>query len=153
MKVILREDVEHLGTAGEVVNVRNGYARNYLLPRSFAVPATANNIEAFEHERRLMEAKRAKRRKEADTLKAKLERVSCSIAKKVGDQDKLFGSVTTQDIEKAFAAEGFQIDKKDILLEEPIKALGVYSVPVRIFDDVVANTKVWVVREDSKESK
>jgi len=147
MKVILRDDVEHLGTAGEVVNVKNGYARNYLLPRSFAVPATANNIKAFEHERRSLEAKRAKRRKEADTLKQKLERVSCSIAKKVGEQDKLFGSVTTQDIEKAFAAEGFTVDKKDILLAEPIKALGVYSVPVRVFDDVVANTKIWVVRE------
>ncbi len=147
MKVILREDVEHLGTAGEVVNVRNGYARNFLLPRSFAVPATANNIKAFEHECRSLEAKRTKRRKEAEALKAKLERVSCSIAKKVGEQDKLFGSVTTIDIEKAFATEGFTVDKKDILLTEPIKALGVYSVPVRIFDDVVANTKIWVVRE------
>lgn len=147
MKVILREDVEHLGTAGEVVNVRTGYARNYLLPRSFAVPATANNIKAFEHVLRSMEAKRAKRRKEAEAVKAKLEKVSCSIAKKVGEQDKLFGSVTTIDIEKAFAAEGFAIDKKDILLAEPIKALGVYSVPVRVFDEVVANTKIWVVRE------
>ncbi len=147
MKIILREDVEHLGTAGEVVNVRNGYARNFLLPRNFAVPATAFNIKAFEHERRTMEAKRNKRKKEAEGMKAKLERVSCSIAKKVGEQDKLFGSVTTIDIEKAFAAEGFNIDKKDILLEEPIKALGVYSVPVRVFDDVVANTKIWVVRE------
>ncbi len=90
---------------------------------------------------------RAKRRKEAEAVKAKLERVSCSIAKKVGEQDKLFGSVTSQDIEKAFATEGFAIDKKDILLAEPIKALGVYSVPVRVFDDVVANTKIWVVRE------
>jgi large subunit ribosomal protein L9 len=147
MKIILREDVDHLGTAGEVVNVRNGYARNFLLPRNFAVPATANNIKAFEHERRSLEAKRSKRVKEAEGMKAKLERVSCSIAKKVGEQDKLFGSVTSQDIEKAFAAEGFTIDKKDILLAEPIKALGVYSVPVRVFDDVVANTKIWVVRE------
>jgi large subunit ribosomal protein L9 len=147
MKIILREDVEHLGTAGEVVNVRNGYARNFLMPRNFAVPATANNIKAFEHVKRSMDAKRAKRRKEAEAMKAKLERVSCSIAKKVGEQDKLFGSVTSQDIEKAFATEGFAIDKKDILLAEPIKALGVYSVPVRVFDDVVANTKIWVVRE------
>jgi large subunit ribosomal protein L9 len=147
MKIILREDVEHLGTSGEVVNVRNGYARNFLLPRNFAVPATANNIKAFDHERRSLEAKRAKRIKEAEAVKAKLERVSCSIAKKVGEQDKLFGSVTSQDIEKAFAAEGFVVDKKDILLAEPIKALGVYSVPVRVFDEVVASTKIWVVRE------
>ncbi len=147
MKIILREDVEHLGTSGEVVNVRNGYARNFLLPRNFAVPATANNIKAFDHERRSLEAKRTKRVKEAEAVKAKLERVSCSIAKKVGEQDKLFGSVTSQDIEKAFAAEGFVVDRKDILLTEPIKALGVYSVPVRVFDDVIASTKIWVVRE------
>lgn len=147
MKVILREDVEHLGTAGTIVNVKNGFARNFLIPRNYAIPATGNNLAAFEHEARLMEAKRAKRRKEAEAQKAKLERISCSIAKKVGEQDKLFGSVTTQDIEKAFASEGFTIDKKDILLTEPIKALGVYTIPVRVFDDVVANTKVWVVRE------
>jgi len=147
MKVILQEDVQHLGTAGTVVNVANGYARNFLIPRKFAVPATTNNMKAFDHEKRVMESKRNKRKKEAETLKAKLERVSCSISKKVGEQDKLFGSVTTQDIEKAFQAEGFQIDKKDILLAEPIKALGVYTVPIRIFDEVVANTKVWVVRE------
>lgn len=147
MKVILREDVAHLGTAGNIVNVAPGYARNYLIPRSFAIPATANNVKAFEHEARTMEAKRTKRKKEAEALRAKIERVSCSISKKVGEQDKLFGSVTTQDIEKAFKAEGFDIDKKDILLAEPIKALGVYDVPIRIFDDVVAKTKVWVVRE------
>ncbi len=130
-----------------MVNVRSGFARNYLLPRSFAIPATQNNLKAFEHEKRLMESKKAKRRKEAETLKGKLERISCSISKKVGEQDKLFGSVTTQDIEKAFNAEGFTIDKKDILLAEPIKALGVYTVPIRVFEDVVASTKVWVVRE------
>lgn len=147
IKVILKEDVSNLGTAGAVVNVADGYARNYLIPRKVAIPATSTTIKAFEHERRLMEAKRTKRLKEADAVKTKLERVSCSIAKKVGEQDKLFGSVTTQDIEKAFRAEGFEIDKKDILITEPIKALGVYTVPVRIYEDVVASTKVWVVRE------
>lgn len=147
MKVILREDVTHLGIAGAIVNVADGYARNYLLPRQYAVPATSNNLKAVEHEKRVMESKRAKRRKEADGVKAKLERVSCSISKKVGEQDKLFGSVTTQDIEKAFRAEGFEVDKKDILLTEPIKALGVYTVPIRVFEDITANTKVWVVRE------
>lgn len=147
MKVILREDVVNLGTAGNIVQVSDGYARNYLIPRNFAVPATGNNLKTFEHEKRVLESRRAKRKKEAEAMKAKLERISCSISKKVGDQDKLFGSVTTQDIEKAFNAEGFTIDKKDILLAEPIKALGVYTVPIRVFDDVVANTKVWVVRE------
>jgi large subunit ribosomal protein L9 len=147
MKVILREDISNLGNAGTMVNVRDGYARNFLIPRNYAVPATANNLKAFEHEQKIAENRRAKRRKEAETTKAKLERISCSIAKKVGEQDKLFGSVTSLDIEKAFAAEGFTIDKKDILLTEPIKALGVYTVPVRVFDEVIANTKVWVVRE------
>jgi large subunit ribosomal protein L9 len=147
MKVILKEDVQNLGSAGTVVSVTDGYARNFLFPRRVAIPATRENMKAFEHEKRVLEARRAKRKKEAEAVKAKLERISCSIAKKVGEQDKLFGSVTTQDIEKAFAAEGFSIDKKDILLPEPIKALGVYTVPVRVFEDIVANTKVWVVRE------
>lgn len=147
MKVILREDVSNLGTAGNIVQVADGYARNYLLPRNYAIPATGNNLKQFEHEQRVMEAKRAKRKKEAETLKAKLERISCSISKKVGEQDKLYGSVTAMDIEKAFNAEGFTIDKKDILLAEPIKALGVYTVPIRVFEEVIANTKVWVVRE------
>ena len=147
MKVILREDLSNLGSAGTIVNVAPGYARNYLLPRDLAIPATGNNLKEFEHEKRLMEAKRAKRVKEAEGVKSQLEKISCSIAKKVGENDKLFGSVTTQDIDKAFSNEGFTIDKKDILLTEPIKALGVYTVPIRVFETVVANTKVWVVKE------
>ncbi|MSP18049.1 MAG: 50S ribosomal protein L9 [Bdellovibrionales bacterium] len=147
MKIILREDLSNLGTAGTIVNVAAGYARNYLLPRNLAIPATGTNLKEFEHEKRLLDSKRAKRLKEAETLKAKLEKISCSIAKKVGENDKLFGSVTTQDIEKAFNSEGFVIDKKDILLIDAIKALGVYTVPIRVFDEVVANTKVWVVKE------
>ncbi len=147
MKVILRESLSNLGTAGSVVNVAAGYARNYLIPRNIAIPATPVNMKVFEHEKRSIEVRREKMHKESETLKAKLEKISCSISKKVGDQDKLFGSVTTQDIEKAFAAEGFQIDKKDILLADPIKALGVYTVPIRLFEDIIANTKVWVVRE------
>ncbi|MCX6103485.1 MAG: 50S ribosomal protein L9 [Proteobacteria bacterium] len=147
MKVILREDLSNLGTAGTIVTVAAGYARNYLLPRNLAIPATGTNLKEFEHEKRLLDSKRAKRLKEAETLKAKLEKISCSIAKKVGENDKLFGSVTTQDIEKAFNSEGFVIDKKDILLTDAIKALGVYTVPIRVFDEVIANTKVWVVKE------
>ena len=147
MRVILRESVAHLGSGGAIVEVSPGYARNYLIPRKFAIPATVNNLKAFEHEKQLLEARKSKLRKEAEGMKTKLERISCSISKKVGEQDKLFGSVTTLDIEKAFQVEGFSIDKKDILLEEPLKALGVYTVPIRVFEDIVANTKVWVVRE------
>ncbi len=147
MKVILREGVTNLGKAGSVVKVSGGYGRNFLIPRNLAIPATLTNLKAFEHESKMLEAKRTKRKKEAELFKAKLERHSCSIAKKVGEQDKLFGSVTAIDIEKAFQTEGFQIDKRDVLLDQPIKALGVYTVPIRIFEDIVANTKVWVVRE------
>ena len=146
MEVILRQDVKNLGVNGAIVDVRDGYARNYLIPRSFAAPATVHNMKAFEHEQKVMESRRNKRKKEAETLKAKLEKTSCSIAKKVGENDKLFGSVTVQDIEQAFVNEGFSVDKKDIMLTENIKALGVYSVPIRVFEDVVANTKVWVVK-------
>lgn len=146
MKVILRQDVKNLGVNGVIVDVRDGYARNYLIPRNLAAPATVHNMKAFEHEQKVMEARRIKRKKEAETLKAKLEKTSCSIAKKVGENDKLFGSVTVQDIEQAFVNEGFSIDKKDIMLTENIKALGVYSVPIRVFEDVIANTKVWVVK-------
>ncbi len=147
MKVILRQDVKNLGVIGAIVDVRDGYGRNYLIPRSFAVPATVNNMKAFEHEQKVMESRKNKRKKEAEGLKAKLEKTSCSISKKVGENDKLFGSVTTQDIEQAFTNEGFTIDKKDILLTESIKALGVYTVPIRVFEDVIASTKVWVVKE------
>ena len=147
MKVILREDLSNLGNAGTIVKVADGYARNFLIPKNYAIPATPAHIKTFEHEKMVLEAKRTKRRKEAELMKAKLERHSCSISKKVGEQDKLFGSVTAIDIEKAFQKEGFQIDKKDVLLDQPIKALGVYTVPIRVFEDVVANTKVWVVRE------
>ncbi|MBI4404687.1 MAG: 50S ribosomal protein L9 [Deltaproteobacteria bacterium] len=147
MKVILRQNVANLGVVGHIVSVADGYARNFLIPRNYAIPATQNNLQAFEHEKRVAEARRNKLHKEAEALKSKLEHISCSISKRVGEQDKLYGSVTAMDVEKAFRAEGFNIDKKDILLEEPIKALGVYTVPVRIFEDVVASTKVWVVRE------
>lgn len=147
MKVILRESLPNLGVVGSVVNVAPGYARNYLIPRKYAIPATAATMMVFEHEKRSLEARRDKMRKEAETLRTKLEKISCSISKKVGEQDKLFGSVTSLDIEKAFAGEGFSIDKKDIMLAEPIKALGVYTVPIRLFEDIIANTKVWVVRE------
>jgi len=147
MKVILKENVDKLGKAGSIVKVKPGFARNYLIPRSFAIPATANNIKTFDHHKRLLEAKHAKRRKNAEALHAKLEKVSISISKKVGEQDKLYGSVTIGDIQKSFQTEGFKIDKTDILLEDPIKSLGVYTVKVRIYEDLVANTKVWVVRE------
>lgn len=147
MKIILRENVEKLGKAGSIVNVKPGFARNYLMPRQLGIPATAEHMKAFEHQKRILEVRAQKLRKGAEALKEKLEKFSCSISKKVGEQDKLFGSVTAQEIEQAFRAEGFEIERKDILLDEPIKALGVYTVPIRVFEEIIANTKVWVVRE------
>jgi len=147
MDVILREDVEKLGAAGEVVSVKDGYARNYLLPRGLAYPATEG------HKRRLeAEQKSRARRADAEMARAgeaatRLEAVSLSFSMKAGEGDKLFGSVTTHDIAERLKAEGFEVDKKAIDLPEPIKALGVYKVPVRLHPDVKPEIRVWVVKE------
>ena len=147
MQIILQEDVEKLGTRGQVVEVKAGYARNFLLPRKLALEASAGNMKRLEKMRATFAKKEATEKGDAQKLAELLAGVSLELTRKAGDNDQLFGSVTTQDIEKAFRAEGFEIDKKDILLNEPIKALGVYTVPIRIFEEVIASTKVWVVRE------
>ncbi len=147
MKVILKQDIKGLGQAGAIVFVAEGFARNYLIPRKFAIPATPMKIKAFEHEKRIFEARQNKLRKEAEALKNKLERVSCSIAKKVTEGDRLYGSVTVADIEAALQNEGYKIESDKIVLDEPIKTLGVYTIQIKLFDDIVANTKVWIVRE------
>jgi len=147
MDVILRADVEKLGAAGEVVSVKDGYARNYLLPRGLAYPATDGNKRRLEAEQ-----KSRARRADAEVAKAgevatRLETVSLSFSMKAGEGDKLFGSVTTHDIAERLKAEGFEVDKKAIDLPEPIKALGVYKVPVRLHPDVKPEIRVWVVKE------
>ncbi len=147
MDVILREDVEKLGTAGDVVTVKDGYARNYLLPRGLAYPATEGN------KRRLASEQLARsRRAEAEIgsareLAVRLETVSLSFTMKAGEGDKLFGSVTSADIAERLKTEGFTVDKKAVELHEPIKALGVYKVPVRLHGDVKPEIRVWVVKE------
>ena len=147
MDVILRENVEKLGTAGDVVTVKDGYARNYLLPRGLAYLATDGNRRRLETEH-----KSRARRVEAEVgaaqeIAAKLEGVSLSFAMKAGEGDKLFGSVTTHDIAERLKAEGFDLDKKSVELAEPIKALGVYKVPVRLHAEVKPEVRVWVVKE------
>ena len=147
MNVILRENVDKLGAAGEVVSVKDGYARNYLLPRGLAYPATEGNKKRLE-----AESKSRARRADAEVTKAsevatRLEAVSLSFTMKAGEGDKLFGSVTSQDIAERLKAEGFDIDKKTVELAEPIKALGVYKVPVRLHPDVKPEVRVWVVKE------
>ncbi len=145
MQVILREEVPNLGKAGELVNIKDGYGRNYLIPRGLAVIATPRNVRRIEHDKRVIEQQDAKRRRDAQSFKEKLEALSLTIARNTGEEDKLFGSVTNRDIADALKQEGFDIDRKSILLEQPIKALGVYTVDVKLTAEVTANLKVWVV--------
>ncbi len=147
MKLILREDVENLGKSGEVVEVAGGYGRNYLLPRGLAVKASMKNLKEQEHQKRLIQVRMDKQKKEAEELAGSLDAVSCTIVRKTGEEEKLYGSVTSRDIEEALKEEGVSIDRKRILLEEPIKKLGTYAVPVKLHTDVTGTIKVWVVKE------
>jgi len=147
MDVILREDVEKLGQAGQVVTVKDGYARNFLLPRGLAYPATDGNRRRLDAEQRLRARKVEAEVSGARDVAAKLEAISLSFSMKAGEGDKLFGSVTASDIAERLEAEGVKVDRKHIELEEPIKALGVYKVPVRLHADVKPEIRVWVVKE------
>jgi large subunit ribosomal protein L9 len=145
MRVILREDVTTLGKTGDLVKVSDGYGRNYLLPRRLAVQATEGNMKQIEHERQAALNRRAKLVKEAGSLREKLEGVSVTVTKRVGDGEKLFGSVTAKDIELALNEEGHKVDRKTIRIEEPIRALGVYTVKIALHAGTEAAVKVWVV--------
>jgi large subunit ribosomal protein L9 len=148
MQVILRDDMENLGKSGEVVNVRPGYARNYLLPRGLAVKATATDVARVEHEKRVIAARAAKLSKETQAEADKLSKVSVSIPRAVGEEDKLYGSVTTRDIAEALHAQGVTVDAKKLVLDEPIKTLGLAEVPVKLGRGVTATIKVWVVKKE-----
>ncbi len=147
MQLILRTDVEHLGKRGEVVKVSPGYGRNYLLPQGLAYEYSQGNVQRIEKERKLMQVRAVQEREEAAALAAKIAAVSCTIVRKVGENDVLYGSVTNTDIGEALQKEGFSMDKRKILLDEPIKSLGIYSVPIRIHPEVPCAVKVWVVKE------
>ncbi len=147
MKVILRKDFESLGKIGEVVAVKDGYARNYLIPRSIAYRATTSSLRALEEEKKQHERQEQKQFKDAEKLGGELEKLSVTIPMKVGEDDKLFGSVTSQMIADALKEKGFTVDKRAIELEEPIKTLGIFEVPVKLHTKVSAKAKVWVVRE------
>jgi large subunit ribosomal protein L9 len=147
MEVVLKKDHDKLGKAMDVVNVKDGYARNFLIPQGIAVVATEGNRKAVAESKRLAEKREEKKQKEAREQAKQIEKIPCTIKAKVGEDEKLFGSVTTQDIADFLAKEGFAIDKKDLELEEPIKQLGVYSVKITLHKDVVASLKVWVVKE------
>jgi large subunit ribosomal protein L9 len=148
MQVILRDDMENLGKSGEVVNVKPGYARNFLLPRGHALKATANDVKRVEHEKRVIAARTAKLAKEAQAEADTLSKVSVSIARSVGEEDKLYGSVTSRDIADALGEQGVKVDSKKIHLAEPIKTLGLTEVQVKLGRGVNATVKVWVVKKE-----
>jgi len=147
MNVILTEAVAHRGSAGDMLKVRDGYARNYLIPKGMAIVATTENIKQLEHQKRQIQAKQNKLKKESEGIARHIESISCTIARAAGEEDKLFGSVTSADIYTSLKNEGIDIDKKKILLDEPLKSLGIFTVPIKIQSDVTANLKVWVVKE------
>jgi len=148
MDVILREDIDKLGSRGEVVKVAAGYARNFLLPKRLAVEATPSNRKIVEQERHAHLRKEAKQKDEAQDLGKLMAGVKITIAQKAGENDQLFGSVTAQDIVNALAAQDFTIDRRKVQLDEPIKQLGEYQVPLRLHKDVTAEITVAVVKEE-----
>jgi large subunit ribosomal protein L9 len=147
MEIILREDVAHLGKAGEVVAVKDGYARNYLLPRGLAYPATAGNKRKIEADRHRRDAHLATQRGDAEELAQRLAEVSLTFTVKTGEGERLFGSITAQDIAEQLNGHGFALDKRRVALEEPIKMIGIYKVPIRLDAGVQADVRVWVVKE------
>ncbi len=147
MKVILRESVENLGNRGDTVDVARGYARNYLIPKSLAVEATSGNRRMYSEEEKLRDVRENKVRRQAERLAEKMRKVSVTAAVQVGEEDRLFGSVTSHDIEELLRAQGFEVDRRKILLDEPLKALGVYTVPIKLHREVECAIKVWVVKK------
>jgi large subunit ribosomal protein L9 len=147
MKVILREDVEDVGTTGQTVEVKDGYGRNFLIPRNLAIPATQANLKSIGEIDKQKQFRIRKRRKAAEIIKDRIEKLSLQIEVQVGEEDKMFGSVTNSDIMHLLEKEGVTVDKRSVELEEPIKALGVYTIPVKIEKDVTAHLKLWVIKK------
>jgi large subunit ribosomal protein L9 len=147
MEVILREHVEHLGRRGEIVKVADGYARNYLLPRKLALLATEGNKKQIERERAKLEAREADEKGVAEAIADRMANLEVVIARKVGETEALYGSVTTADVAEALAAKGFDIDRRKIQLAEPIKKLGDFDLPIKLHREVTATVKVRVVAE------
>ncbi|HSL92481.1 MAG TPA: 50S ribosomal protein L9 [Candidatus Limnocylindrales bacterium] len=147
MKVILREDVEKLGKAGDVVKVADGFGRNYLIPRQLAVLANVRNLKALEHDRRVIEARAKKFRKSAESLAEKLSTVSLTLSAKAGEEGKLFGAITSRDIAEALEKAGVPVDRKNVLLNDPIKQLGDYKVKIKTGSDLHPEISVSVVSE------
>jgi len=148
MQVILLEDVDNLGSTGDQVDVKPGYARNYLLPRGLAVDANTRNARTLQHRHQMVAARVERRRKAAMDLAERVAATEVTITMLAGEEERLFGSVTKRDIEQALAEEGLTVDRKRILLDDPIKALGVHTVQVKIHPEVTTDLKVWVVKRE-----
>jgi len=147
MKVILRQDYDPLGHIGEVVTVKDGYARNFLIPRKIAVLATPKNMKIFDEEQKLVEQRQNKDRRVAEVVAEELGKTSLTATVSVGEEDRVFGSVTAQTITDLLKEKGYEIDKRKVQLEEPIKALGIYTITIKLHTDVEAKVRLWVVKE------
>ena len=147
MEIILRKGMENLGKSGEVVTVKDGYARNFLIPRGFALKATPGNLKVVEEEKKAQKRRIEKEKRNAQELARRLSTISCTVSVRIGEDEKMFGSVTNSDIAKALEIEGIKIDKKTIELASPIREIGVFHVPVKLHPEVTVDVKVWVVKE------
>lgn len=147
MKLILTENVDKVGVKGEIVTVKAGYGRNYLLPRGLATAATRSAIQAIEEEAKTLAKKQESAKKAAEKMAAKLSTISITATVAAGEDDKIFGSVTAQNIADLLAEKGYEIDRHTIVISEPIKALGVYNIPIKVYHDVKAEIKLWVIKE------
>ncbi|HBH61135.1 MAG TPA: 50S ribosomal protein L9 [Nitrospiraceae bacterium] len=152
MKVILKEDVKDLGEMGSIVDVKIGYGRNYLIPRNLAVEANTKNVRQFEHEKKNILVKARKVRQSMQDVADQISKMTLTIEAQAGEEDKLFGSVTSKDIAEAITQQGVEIDKRKVILEEPIKRLGSYEVTVKIHKDVTASVKVEVKKSGTEEA-
>ena len=150
MEVILRDHVEKLGKRGEIVKVSDGYARNYLLPRKLALPATEGNRKHVERERKIMETREAEEKSQAEAIASRLATIDITIARRVGDTEQLYGSVTATDIAEFLKTKGFEIDRRKLILPEPIKTIGEHDVPLKLHREVTAPLKVKVVKEGAE---
>jgi len=148
MEVILREHIDNLGRRGDVVKVAPGYARNFLLPRKLALPVNEGNKRLIERERKLSEVRELEERQQAEAVATRLSQLDLTLARRVGDTEQLYGSVTSADLAEALAAKGLEIDRKRIHLDEPLKALGEFTVPVKLHRDVTAQLKVHVTKQE-----
>ncbi len=147
MQIILLENVTSLGKAGDLVKVSDGYGRNYLIPKKKAILATEKSVKMVEHQKRQVQQRVEKARKDAQKVAQQIEKLSCTFAKTVGESGKLFGSITSMDIESYLKENGIDVDRKKIVLEEPIKNLGMFTVPIKLSSEVTAQLKVLVVQE------